>query len=198
MIKKILLFCSIVLVYSHSIENPTIQINTDIQELYRRQIKEKIKEHEGLVLNEYLCPANVKTIGYGNTSSKLKRITKQQADSLLDSDIEKAEKYLLAYMPKNNKMTVKQKYVAIHFIFCFGIGNFNKSGLKKQLIKGGNINEELKKWVYYRRNGEIIKSKNLEKIAMQNITFLEDKTLPFYQALHNNSQYNKHTHKYLQ
>jgi lysozyme len=49
-----------------------------------------IKASEGLRLTAYRCPAGVLTIGYGHTGSDVEagqKITKQQAEALLASDL---------------------------------------------------------------------------------------------------------------
>lgn len=58
-----------------------------------------IKEHEGLRLTAYLCPANKWTIGYGHTGlmpdgspvGAGKTITEEEADALLSADLSEAE-----------------------------------------------------------------------------------------------------------
>ena len=56
-----------------------------------------IKRHEGLRLVCYLCPAKIPTIGYGHTRTvKMSdvgrlRITKEQAEELLEDDLREAK-----------------------------------------------------------------------------------------------------------
>jgi Phage-related lysozyme (muraminidase) len=53
-------------------------------------LRDRIKLHEGLRLQPYLCPAGAWTIGYGHKirkHEKFTRLTIDQAERLLDRDI---------------------------------------------------------------------------------------------------------------
>lgn len=110
-----------------------------------------IKKEEGLVLNAYLCPANVWTIGYGHTNGVKKgdRITEEQAEDFLVSDLLYSERII-------NKMVKVQlnqnQYDAlVSFVFNVGSGNFINSTLLKKLNAGANSDEicvELRRWVF--------------------------------------------------
>lgn len=96
---------------------------------------EVIKEFEGYSSKPYLCPANIPTIGYGNTMyANGDRVTMD------DSEIDKAEaeKMLLdtiKTVEKQVKNVVEVKLPAhklaalISFTYNVGIGNFSNSTL---------------------------------------------------------------------
>lgn len=58
-----------------------------------------IKKYEGLRLEAYLCPAGVWTIGYGHIAGVKKgmKITAEQAEEYLKSDLAKFEKLVMRY-----------------------------------------------------------------------------------------------------
>lgn len=58
--------------------------------------KSLIKQHEGLELKLYKCPAGKLTIGYGHNIED-NGITEDMAEFILDRDIEDAEDYLKQY-----------------------------------------------------------------------------------------------------
>ena len=111
---------------------------------------ETIKKHEGLRLDAYLCPANVWTIGYGHTGGVKKgdRITREQAESYLISDLSKAEMIVNAEVPW---VTQGQFDALVSFVFNVGGGNFKKSSLLR-LLKERQPKEvvanQFHRWVY--------------------------------------------------
>jgi len=100
---------------------------------------EKIKKEEGFEEKPYYCPANKLTIGYGHVIKpeeklKLKKVTHQQADSILRLDFDEA----LKIVDKNySYLSFNKKLALAHFIFCFGEKKFNESSLPN-LIKQGD------------------------------------------------------------
>jgi lysozyme len=94
---------------------------------------ELIKSFEGLELEAYLCPANVWTIGYGHTKGVKKgdKITKEQAEKLLDED--------LAFFRNGVKRLVKvalnknQFGALVSFAYNLGLGSLESSTLLKML-----------------------------------------------------------------
>jgi lysozyme len=100
------------------------------------EILDFIKSKEGLKLNAYICPANVWTIGYGNTfyedGSKVKqgdKVTKERADELFINKINefaKGVKSLLEYELNENQFSA-----LVSFSYNVGLGNFKNSTLLK-------------------------------------------------------------------
>lgn len=112
---------------------------------------EFIKRHEGLILQAYLCPANVWTIGYGHTlgvkSGQV--ITPQQAEQYLREDLKGAERSVNTMV----KVVINQnKFDAlVSFVFNLGTGNFQSSTLLKRI--NGNpadtdIANQFERWVF--------------------------------------------------
>ena len=127
-----------------------------------------IKKFEGLRLYPYLCQAGVLTIGYGHTikSAKAKfmeefytspqdiakqhgieKITEEQAEKYLYDDLEKFEK---AINDLDLPLLQCEFDALVSFVFNVGIGNFNKSTLKKLLSqkKFFYAAKEFDKWVF--------------------------------------------------
>ena len=112
---------------------------------------EFIKKEEGLVLDAYLCPANVWTIGYGHTNSVKKgdKITEEQAEDFLVNDLLYSER-IVNKMVKV-KLNQNQYDALVSFVFNVGSGNFINSTLLKKLNAGANNDEicvELRRWVF--------------------------------------------------
>lgn len=115
-------------------------------------VTDLIKQFEGLRLNSYYCPAGYKTIGYGHVIEQNEsignRINKQQAESLLEKDIRKAQAALHRYC--SVPLTENQQAALISFIFNFGSGKFQASTLRQKLNRGEYLNaaDELLRWVH--------------------------------------------------
>lgn len=87
---------------------------------------ELIKLFEGCKLNSYKCPANVWTIGYGNTfyldGSKVlmgQKISQAEADMLMLKLLPKYE----ATVDRNIKVTVNQNQFDALVSFCWNCGS---------------------------------------------------------------------------
>ena len=113
-----------------------------------------IRKFEGLKLKAYLCPANVWTIGYGNTfyenGSKVQegdKITLERADKLLFFVVQKFE----AEVKKLVKSDINENMVGAltSFAFNVGAGNLAKSTLLKKVNANPNdatIRDEFNRW----------------------------------------------------
>lgn len=104
-----------------------------------------IKLHEGLRLKPYKCPGGYLTIGYGHKikqNEHFNNITLIEAEAILKNDFEKAFKLT------PNNLTYPKRLALAHFIFCLGIGNYNKSGLKQKVLKNEYIGNEIIRWQY--------------------------------------------------
>jgi lysozyme len=91
-----------------------------------------IQKFEGLRLKAYRCPANVWTIGYGNTkfAKPGKRITRDQARAYLKYDINRFEKYITRTIPRKLRWYENDALVS----FCFNLGYRLKGRLKTAII----------------------------------------------------------------
>lgn len=113
-----------------------------------------IKTFEGCLLNAYLCPAKVWTIGYGSTQyldgkpvKQGDKITQQQAEELLIDTVnmfaQGVEKLIKVDLNDN------QFSALVSFAFNLGIGNLQKSTLLKKVNENPNnhmIKTEFAKW----------------------------------------------------
>ena len=113
-----------------------------------------IQEFEGLVLIAYLCPANVPTIGYGHTSTVTradvgkKKITPQEAEALLISDLPRYERGIL----NNVKSDINQNQfdALVSFVYNLGEGTLKTSTLLKKINANPSdlsIKGEFGKWI---------------------------------------------------
>ena len=142
-----------------------------------------IKKFEGLRLKAYKCPAGVYTIGYGHTENVCadSEISELMADQILRKDLKKFEQAIndldLPLLQCEFDALVSFVFDAlVSFVFNIGLGNFNKSTLKKLLLqkKFFYAAKEFDKWVFAggkklpglqsRRNKErkIFEGRNLE------------------------------------
>ena len=116
---------------------------------------ELIKRFEGLSLKPYLCPANVPTLGYGNTFYKNgkqvtlndKPITEQKAVEMLRQSLEKFEQYVDSYT--TDSITQNQFDALVSFCYNLGPANLKSSTLLKKVNANTNdetIKDEFLKW----------------------------------------------------
>jgi lysozyme len=109
------------------------------------EVIQDIKSKEGFVDTMYICPAGYKTIGYGHRvfNDTLRKVNETQAEILLKRDFGKALKYA-----KLDKVDSRYELAVAHFIYCLGVGNYQKSTFRKYL-KIGELDSaclELRKW----------------------------------------------------
>lgn len=111
--------------------------------------KEIIKQSEGLRLEAYLCPAGVWTIGYGHTGKDVvegMKITRGEAEELLEGDLEKFEKDILKMVKVG--LTQNQFDALVSFTYNVGGGALKTSTLLKKLNAGDYMGaaDEFLKW----------------------------------------------------
>lgn len=116
-----------------------------------------IKKYEGCKLESYVCPAGVLTIGYGSTGSHVKRnmkITEQEAEKLLQKDLERFEIGVLKSVKVN--LTQNQFDSLVSFSYNCGLGNLQSSTLLKLLNLGDKQSaaKEFVKWC--KANGKVL------------------------------------------
>jgi lysozyme len=125
--------------------------------------KDLIKKFEGCKLKAYKCPANVWTIGFGNTfyedGSKVKEgdvITQERANELFDIIIIDFVRMSNALVKSD--VTENNFSAIVSFAFNVGTGNLKKSTLLKKVNadpKDPTIKAEFMKWT--RANGVVLK-----------------------------------------
>ena len=116
--------------------------------------KDLIKRFEGCKLKAYKCPANVWTIGFGNTfyedGTKVKEgdvITQERADQLFDVIISDFVRMTDALVKSN--VTENNFSALVSFTFNVGTGNLSKSTLLRKVNanpKDPSIRAEFMKW----------------------------------------------------
>ena len=107
-----------------------------------------IKRFEGCRLEAYKCSANVLTIGYGHTGGvkETDTITQDEADKLLQEDVEQFEKYV------DDNVTVElgqsQFDALVAWTFNLGVGNLRESTMLKKLNNEdyASVPSEMKRW----------------------------------------------------
>jgi len=123
-----------------------------------------ICEFEGLSLNPYLCPANIPTIGYGNTfysdGSKVKitdppiskYIAFEMFKTIADDFAKKVSKVITSPLNQN------QFNAVVSFSYNCGISNLKSSTLLKKVNfnpSDPTIKDEFLKW--NKANGKVLK-----------------------------------------
>ncbi len=121
-------------------------------------LKDRIKEHEGLRLKRYKDPKGNWTIGYGHLirpGEKLTRITKAQAEDLLDQDIRIARADATDIFPDFGGFSQTRREVLVELLFNMGVTHFRTFD---KMIHACNIKhwetaaDELKDSKWYRED----------------------------------------------
>jgi len=117
---------------------------------------EFIRREEGLKLTVYLCPAGVKTVGWGHAVEAHDGlnlgdcITEEQAAQFLESDVMRAYQALfrLVSVPLDDA----QQTALVSFIFNLGGSRFQASTLRQKINRGEfeDAAQEFGRWVYAR------------------------------------------------
>lgn len=115
-----------------------------------------IKEFEGCRLIAYQCAAGKWTIGFGATTingrpvAQGDKISQQQADALLEQQIEQFAKGLFKLLPLAQSWNGSRVAALISWAFNVGLGAVEESTLRQRLLAGQDpnqvIREELPKW----------------------------------------------------
>lgn len=109
--------------------------------------KEQIKKFEGLRLNAYRDAGGVWTIGYGHAfCNPHDVVTREEANILLDDDIERIDAILSLY-----HMTQNQHDALCDFCFNLGFNNLQSSTLWKYVFSrpfDERVKREFRRWVY--------------------------------------------------
>jgi GH24 family phage-related lysozyme (muramidase) len=139
--------------------------------------------HEGTRYNPYYCVGGYKTVGCGHVLTKKDKhlkfpLSQEQVDSLVLSDILNAKRCLEANLPDEFKPNDKTFWLLVHFVFCKGIGNFNKSAFKRKILRGASLKEiedDLKSRCFYTNpiTKEKVRSEWSYKIRLGEINFLK-------------------------
>lgn len=92
---------------------------------FQSELLKQIKEHEGLRLKPYKCPAGRLTIGYGHNIED-NGLSKTACEFILFEDIEEAERNLYAVFGRDEyeKLSNSQKIALIDMMFNLGLSRF--------------------------------------------------------------------------
>ena len=92
---------------------------------FENELLQQIKEHEGLRLFPYKCPAGKLTIGYGHNLED-NCLSQSVCEYILIEDIEEAKRNLYAVFTKDFFDTLKdnQKIALIDMMFNLGLSKF--------------------------------------------------------------------------
>lgn len=118
-----------------------------------------ITKWEGLVLQQYICPAGKPTIGYGHvvlsSESFPAKITKEQALDLLRKDLVRFESAI--YNNVTVPLTQNQFDALVSFLFNVGSGGVIGTGVQRELNSGNynKVPDELMKWCKFKVGNEM-------------------------------------------
>lgn len=135
--------------------------------------KELIKRFEGCELTAYKCPADIWTIGYGHTANVQpnETITQQQADMLLDEDLQiyaDQTRSVITVLTTDNQFNA-----LLDFVYNLGIGNFKSSTLLK-LLNQGKHTEAAEQFVRWNKaGGKVLAGLTARRLAEKEL-FLSD------------------------
>jgi len=145
-----------------------------------------VKSFEGLSLKSYPDPATGGepiTIGYGSTryanGDKVKLgeiITLQEAERLLANDLERRYNAIKNWLPAN--INQNQIDALVSFVYNVGVGNFEKSTLRKKVWANPNdplIKIEFSKW--NKAAGKVMKGLTRRRKAESDLYFTPQETL---------------------
>lgn len=105
-----------------------------------------VRMFEGLHLVPYLCPAGIRTVGYGRAYWRGGPITEAEAVALLHEDLRTAARWLEGL----EGLSDCQRAALVSFVFNVGGGQFMGSTLRKHLEAGNHeaAAREFSRWVY--------------------------------------------------
>jgi len=141
---------SINLITSHFMQHPhSIERSISLSRNINKAGLELIKDFEGFYAEAYICPAGVWTIGYGHTKDvhKGQWVSRQQAEELLQEDLEEAQEAVERYIEV--PLTDNQFAALVSFTFNLGAGNLKTSTLLRKLNAGDYdaVPSELARWI---------------------------------------------------
>ncbi len=127
--------------------------------------KALIKKFEGCELQAYLCSASKLTIGYGHTGTTVEgmEITQEEAEGLLDQDLEQFENIVNSAVEVPLDQCEFDALVA--WTFNLGGGNLRASTLLKVLNenKKNEVPAQMRRWNKATVNGEKVVLPGLER-----------------------------------
>lgn len=113
-----------------------------------------IKTFEGFRGATYLCPAGVKTIGYGFTDKALVdkgTITREEADKVLSRKVNYLQAKIVVDLDSYGRKLTKNELAAVtSFVYNVGWHNWMSSTMREKIICGDKAGaaEEFPRWKY--------------------------------------------------
>lgn len=155
---------------------------------------EIIKDFEGFRSRAYRCPANVWTIGYGNTSKAKPGmvITKEQGEIFLQEDLRRFEKHVNNNI---NRQTLLFNEFDALVSFSFNLG-YRVTGLLAKSVNENNSLEVTKRIKLYNKarvNGvlTVLSGLTRRRVAESNLYLKNGKYIGFYNEKFHPDDYNK-------
>lgn len=92
---------------------------------FESELLQQIKEHEGLVLKPYKCPAGKLTIGYGHNLED-NGLSQSACEYILIEDIEESKRDLYAIFTRDffDSLSDNQKIALVDMMFNLGMSRF--------------------------------------------------------------------------
>jgi len=116
--------------------------------------EELIKTFEGFRGATYVCPAGVKTIGYGFTDKDLVAkgtITREEADKVLSRKVKNLQAKIIVDLNGYGRKLTKNELAAVtSFVYNVGWHNWMASTMREKLICGDKAGaaDEFPRWKY--------------------------------------------------
>ena len=137
-----------------------------------------IKKYEGFRADSYKCPAGKDTIGYGHLirdGENYTKITEQEGEELLRTDVDFAEKAVKRYVKVN--LNQNQYDALVNFVYNLGEGNFSRSTLLKKLNASDydGAGDEILRW--NKANGKVLNGL-VKRRTEERELFLKTKKFP--------------------
>lgn len=101
------------------------------------ELKEQLKRHEGFRQFPYKCSEGYTTVGFGRNLDTV-GISEEEAEMLLNGDINKAWKELRRVFPEAWNLTQNRLNVLLNMIFNLGAGGFMTFTNMLQAIRRGD------------------------------------------------------------
>jgi lysozyme len=117
-----------------------------------------IKRFEGCKLTAYRCPAGIWTIGYGHTQGVYegKKITEEEAERLLASDLAKFETGVRNILGSEaNGMSENKIDALVSLAFNIGLGAFKNSTLVKKIKQADGVEAVCNQFLRWRFVGKM-------------------------------------------
>lgn len=145
---------------------------------YADKAVDLIKRYEDFRPSVYICQAGVKAIGYGFTSADMivkGYVSREDADRELTRLCEEIRQKLRREL-QDVRLTEAEEAALISLIYNVGWRRYRASTIHRKIrqgIRGSEVAEEIRKWVYVTKDGRKVKSKGLQKRRLSEALIFE-------------------------